>query len=228
MVNIIIQGIAGRMGHVDKKDGAHLVGDCTHAFVIPFAAVGRSTADDEFGFVLHGERFHRIVVNGAGLLAYLIADGLVEDAGHVDGRTVREVASVCQVKTHEGVAGFEYGHENCHVGLCARVGLYVGVFGAVEFAYAVDGELFHLVHHLAAAVVACAGIPFGVFVGEYGAHGLHHLVADEIFRCYQFDTVELTLFFLFNEVEDLIIPFHEVFNVYIENESSLAFEFPQS
>ncbi len=209
-----------RVGHVDEQESAYLVGDLTHAFVVPFAAVGRSAADDQFGFVLHGERFHRVVVDRAGLLSHLVAYGLVEDAGHVDGRTVRKVAAVCQVESHEGIAGFEYRHEDGHVGLCAGVGLYVGILGTVEFADAVDGELFHLVHYLAAAVVACTGVALGVFVGEHGAHGLHHFVADEVFRRDQFDAVELTLFFLFDEVEDLIIPVHEILS-YVENELSL-------
>ena len=198
------------MRHVDEQDGPYLVGDLAHAFVVPFTAVCRSAADDEFRLVLQSEGLHRIVVDGAGFLPHLVADRLVEDAGHVHGRAVREVAAVCEVEAHEGIARFEHGHEHGHVGLCSGMGLHVGVFGAVEFAYAVDGELFHLVHHLAAAVVACAGIALGVFVGEYGAHGLHHFVAHEVLRCNQFDAVELTLFFLFNKVEDLIIPFHEI------------------
>src|SRR5213594_4366529 len=35
-------------------------------------------------------------------------------------------------------------------------------------------ELLHLVHHLAAAVVAPPGEPLGVLVRERGAHRLHH------------------------------------------------------
>ena len=52
------------------------------------------------------------------------------------------------------------------VGLRAGVRLHVGVFGAEQLLGAVDGELLGDVDVLAAAVVALAGIAFGVLVGE--------------------------------------------------------------
>ena len=46
--------------------------------------------------------------------------------------------------------------------MCAGVGLHVGVLGTEQLAGAVNSDLFHLVHVLAAAVVAVAGVAFGV------------------------------------------------------------------
>ena len=71
-----------------------------------------------------------------------------------------------QVETQECVAGLEHCEQHGGVGLCARVRLHVGIFSTEELAHTVDGELFYLVNHLAAAIVTFAWIAFGIFVGE--------------------------------------------------------------
>ncbi len=123
---------------------------------------------------------------------------------------MREVAAVRQVEAHEGVAGLQAGEEDGHVGLGARVGLYVGVLGAVELADALDGQALDLVHHLATAVVAGCGIALGVFVGQYGAHGLHHLVAHEVLGGDQLDTVRLTRALVGDQIENAGVSFHKI------------------
>ena len=72
---------------------------------------------------------------------------------------------------------------------------------AEQFAEPIYSQLFHLVYDLAAAVITCAGIALGVFVGQYRAHSLHHLVAHEVLRSDQLDTLHLALFFLFDQIE---------------------------
>ena len=81
-----------------------------------------------------------------------------------------------KVHTHESIARLENRHEYRHVGLCAGVGLHICILGAEKFFQTVDGKLFGLVNHLAAAIIAVAGITLGIFVCEAGTHGLHHLV----------------------------------------------------
>ena len=124
------------------------------------------------------------------------------------------MAAVRQIEAHERIAGFQHGEENGHVGLCAGVGLYVGVLGAVQFANTFDGKVLDLIHHLTTAVVTCGRITLRILVGQYGAHGLHHLVADKIFRRDQLDAVHLTVPFLRNEVEYLRISLHDRYMVY--------------
>ena len=62
------------------------------------------------------------------------------------------------------------------------MGLDVGVLGSEELFGAVAGYGFNDIGELAAAVVALAGVAFGVFVGEYGACGFEDGAADEVFR----------------------------------------------
>ena len=62
------------------------------------------------------------------------------------------------------------------------MGLDVDVIGVEELFGAGSGEVFDDVGVLAAAVVALAGVAFGVFVGEDGACGFEDGAADEVFR----------------------------------------------
>ena len=162
---------AGRVRYVHEQQRPHLVGDGAHTFVIPFTRIGRGASDDHLGLALQRLALHGVVVDDARSLVELVAHGVEILTRHVDRRTVRKVASVRQVEPHEGIARLHAGEEYRHVGLCARVGLHVGVFGAVEAADAFDGECLDLVHDLAAAVIAGPGIALGIFVGQAGAHG---------------------------------------------------------
>ena len=121
---------------------------------------------------------------------------------------MRQVAALVEVETHEGVARLEHGEQHGLVGLRAGVGLHVGELGAEEMLHAVDGELFHLVHHLAAAVVALAGETLGIFVGEVTAHGRHDLVGNEVLAGDELHAPELALVLLFDELKNLGVLLH--------------------
>ena len=56
--------------------------------------------------------------------------------------------------------------------------LHVDILGAEEAFETFAGELFDLVNHLAAAVIAVSGITLGIFVGEARTHGFHHFRAN--------------------------------------------------
>ncbi len=74
-----------------------------------------------------------------------------------------EVTSMRKVEAEELVARLEACHKHSHVGLCSGVWLHVGIISAE---YALDGNAFGLVYHLASAIVAVAGIALGIFVGK--------------------------------------------------------------
>ena len=84
------------------------------------------------------------------------------------------MAAVRELHAHHGVAGLQEGEVDGRVRLAAAVGLDVRVLRAEERLRPVAGEVLHHVDHLAAAVVAGAGIPFRVLVGEHARHRLAH------------------------------------------------------
>src|SRR5690606_16060421 len=82
------------------------------------------------------------------------------------------------------------------VGLRPRMRLDVGVVGAEQLPGAIDRQLLGDVHVLAAAVVALAGIAFGVLVGQLAALGLHHPRAGVVLAGDQLDVVLLAARFV--------------------------------
>ena len=118
-----------------------------------------------------------------------------------------EVAAVAKVQADEFVAGFEAGHEHGHIGLCARVGLHVGVFGAKKAFHAFAGEsLPGPLPGIRRSSVG--GIAFGIFVCETRAHGAHHLVAHIVFGSDEFNAVFLAPVFGGDEVENCCVVLH--------------------
>ena len=155
------------MRHVDHELRADRVGDLAEALPVDDARVGRRAGDDELGLVLVREALGRVVVDELGLR---IAARRRPTLNHLPemftGRAVREVAAVRQAHAEDRVAGLQRREEHRLVGLRARMRLHVGVVGAEELLRAVDRELLGDVDELAAAVVALAGVAFGVLVGE--------------------------------------------------------------
>ncbi len=132
------------------------------------------------GFSRNGLGFEFVVVDGLGVLADLVADDAVELAGEVELVAVGEVSAVGEVEAEDGVAGIDDGHVGGGVGLRAGGWLHVGVFGVEELLGAVAGEVLDDIGELAAAVVALAGVAFGVLVGEDGSGGLEYGAGDEV------------------------------------------------
>ncbi len=154
------------MRHVDHQIGTDGIGDGPEARPIDKPRVGREAGDDHLGAMIKGQTLDLGVVDLAGLGIQAVLDRVVDLAREVRLGTVREVTAVRQAHAEHGVAGLAQGHEDRGVGLGAGMRLDVGVVGAEQLLGAIDGEALGHVHVLAAAVVAFARIPFGIFVGQ--------------------------------------------------------------
>ncbi len=191
------------MSHIHEEKGVHGLGDGGDALEVNDAGIGAGAGDDHLGFVLVGKLFDFVVVDALVILANAIGDELVHAAGKIERMAVGEVAAVGEIHAENGVAGLESGHIDADVGGGAGVGLDVGVFGAEELLGTVDGELLGFVGDFAAAVIALAGVTFGVFVGEDGAHGFEDSFGDEVFGGDELEAGSLALGFFAEEVGDL-------------------------
>ena len=142
-------------------------------------------------------------------------------AGDVHRAAVAEMAAVGQVHAQDSVAGLHQGEEGRQVGIGAGVGLDVGVVAAKERAGPLPGDLLGDVHGIAAAVVPLAGIALGVLVGQAGAHGQHHGLADDIFGCDQFDIAPLPGKFLLDGGAYLRIDLREICHGFVDHRELL-------
>ena len=171
---------AGDVGHVDHEGGAHRVRDLGEALEVDDARVGRRPGDDDARAALAGNRLHGVHVDSLGLLVHAVGDDVVELAGEVGRRAVREVTPVVERHAEDGVTGLGERGERGVVGLGAGVGLDVGEVRAEEGLGALAREILHHVDRPAAAVVALARQALGILVGERGAHGLHNGEGHEV------------------------------------------------
>ena len=155
------------------------------------ARIGAAAGDDHLRLVLAGERRHLVHVDAVVLPAHLVGHHLEPLAGVVHRRAVGEVPAALQRQPHVGIAGLHQRHEGGLVGAGARVRLHVGEAAVEELLGALDRQRLHLVHVLAAAVVAVARIALGVLVGEHAAGRLEHRAGDDVLRGDQLDLVLL-------------------------------------
>ena len=60
--------------------------------------------------------------------------------------------------------------------------LNIGMLRPKQLLCTIDGQLLDFIGVFTAAVIAFAGIPFGVFVGENSSHRFEHRFGDEVLR----------------------------------------------
>ena len=112
-------------------------------------------------------------------------------ARHIHRGAVGQVAALGEIHAHDGIAQVQQGKIDGQIGLCAGVGLDVGVLGPKQPAGPLDGNVFHLIHIGTAAVIPLAGQALGVLVGQDAAHGRHHSGRDDILAGNKLDVLAL-------------------------------------
>ena len=183
----------GDMGHVHHEIGLHLPGDFGEPGKIQGAGIGAGPGDDHLGAVLQGEFPEAGEVHLFGLPVHAVGHRLEEAAGEIHRGPVAQVAAMRQVHTHNGITGLQEGEIDGHIGLAAGMGLDVGVRRAEDLLHPAQGQVLGGVHVFAAAVEAPPRIAFGILVGQDGALGLEHRVADEVLRSDHLQLVQLAL-----------------------------------
>ena len=192
-----------------KSISADGLRDFGHAREINDARIGARADNDHFRLVFLREAVEFVVVDGFGIFRDAVSDEVVGLAGKIQRMAVSEMAAVGEIHAENGIAGLQRGHIDGDIGLRAGMRLHIGVIGAEERFGAIDGELLGDVHEFAAAVIALAGIAFGVFIGEHRAHGFHHRFGDAIFRGNQLDAGGLAANFFAQHRGDFRIDFRE-------------------
>ncbi len=158
-----------------------------------------------------GEAGNLIEIEAVGIAGDTVGDEVIEHAGDVQLHAVREMTAVGEVETEDGVTGLDRGKIDSEIGLTAGVRLHVDVLGAEKLLGAVAGEVFDLVDKLATAVIATAGIAFGIFVGKHAAGSLHDGGADVVFASDEFEAIVLASSFLvYSGPDSGIVLFNEV------------------
>ena len=179
------------MGHIHHQECTVTVGDLSDLLKVDGTGVSGCTGHDQLGAHLLDLLFQLGVVDHAiGIDA--VGNKVVVLAGHVHGGAMGQMTALGQIHAHDGIAQIQQGEVDGQIGLCTGMGLDVGVLGTEQLAGALDGDVLHLIHIDAAAVVTLAGQALGVLVGEHTAHGSHDGGRDDVLAGNELDVLALT------------------------------------
>ncbi len=181
--------------HIDEEIRTHAIGDFAKALPVDHQRVSRRAGYDHFGLVLLRQPFHFIVVDFFRFRMQAISHGIEDFAAEIYRSAVCQMPAVSKRHAEDGVARLQHRKVNRLVGLRTGMRLHIGELGIEQRFHPVYCQLLGDVHEFAAAVVAFAGIAFGVLVGQHRALRLQHCRACIIFRGDQLDMVFLALIF---------------------------------
>jgi len=125
---------------------------------------------------------HLVHINAAAFPFHAVRDDLEQATGKIHRAAVGQVSAVGKIHAQKDSAGLNRGEIRGHVRLGAGMGLDVGVRAMKKLFRALDGQIFRLVHKGATAVIAFAGIAFGILVGQHRSLRLAHSRGNEVFR----------------------------------------------
>ena len=109
-----------------------------------------------------------------------------------------QMPAMIQIHTHNRVAGLTDRKLHRHIGLCAGMGLYIGIFTAKQFLRPVNCQVFYHIHTLTSAVIPLPRIAFRIFIRQGAAHGRHHCFAHPVLRGNQLNMAVLPCLFVLN------------------------------
>ena len=101
------------------------------------------------------------------------------------------------------IARLQGGQIHRGVGLRTGMRLDIDILRVEQRLDPIYRQLLHDIHILTAAVIALAGIPFGIFVGQHRPLRLHHRRAGIIFRSDQLDIFFLALHLAFDRLPEI-------------------------
>ena len=168
------------------------MGDVGEGLEVDGPGIGGGSGQDHAGPVLPGQVPDLVIVDAA-VGPQAVGHHIVILAGEVDRRAVGQVAALVQTHAQHCVPMLAQGLVYGEVGLGAGVGLNIGVVGTEKLLGPLDGDVFHHVHALTAAVVTLARVALGVLVGENGAGGGQDSGADDVLRGNQLNVLLLAV-----------------------------------
>ena len=133
---------AGNVGRVEQKQRAYRIGDAAEGLGVDDPRVSGGPGDDHLGPVLVGQIRQSLEVDPLVAVADAVADEVVPLAAHVHRRPVREVTALVEPHAEHGVARLQDSQVAGQVGIGARVGLHIGVFGPEQLAGPAPGQVF--------------------------------------------------------------------------------------
>ncbi len=181
----------GKVRHVDQQPGTDLVGDGPKSGKIDDPRIGAAAADNQLGLLPQRDGPHFVEFDQTGVRIDPVVHRAPDGPAVIDIVPVRKMPTMRQRHAEQSFAGRNQRHKGREIRLRTRMWLDVGVLGAEQRLGSIDGQLLDFVDDLIATVIALARIPFGIFVGQRGAHRIDHRPRREVLARNQFEPVPL-------------------------------------
>ena len=189
------------VSHIHHKHRPRLVGDLPEFLKINGSGIGRRPRNDHFRAAFQ-RGFPQLIIIDKSLVVHPIGHDLKIFSGNIHRASVGEMSAVIQIHPHDGVPGVADRKLHRQIGLCPRMGLYVGIIAAKELLRPLNGQLLHHIHALASAVVTLRRVSFRILVGQRAAHGRHHRFAHPVLGSDQLDMAVLSLLLIHDGLGD--------------------------
>ena len=189
--------------HIDHEVRAACIGNLAEFLKIDRARVCTCAGDDELRFKFARLLHELIVIDAVRNGVNAVSCKIIVGAGHVDRRTVGQMAALCKVHAEHGIARLKQREIYGKVRLCAGVRLHIGMLCAEQTASTLTGDVFHNVYICTAAVIAVTRVALSIFVCEYRAHRSHNGRRHNVFGSNQLQIAALAFEFQLHRFADL-------------------------
>ena len=192
---------AGDMGHVHHQAGSHFIGSLSESLEVNGSCISGGPCNNHFRLAFSGNLFHFIIIDKA-VVIHAVGYDIKIFSGHIHRASVCQMSAVIQVHAHDRISRIQYGKLYRHIGLCAGMGLYIGIVTAKQFFGAFNCQILYHIHTVASAVISLGRIPFRIFIGKYASHCGHNSLAHPVFRSNQLNMAVLSFLFVHNRLCD--------------------------
>ena len=189
--------------HIDHEVRAACIGNLAEFLKIDRARVCTCAGNDELRFKFARLLHELIVIDAVRNGVNAVSRKIIVGAGHVDRRTVGQMAALCKVHAEHGIARLKQREIYGKVRLCAGVRLHIGMLCAEQTASTLTGDVFHNVYICTAAVIAVTRVALSIFVCEYRAHRSHNGRRHNVFGSNQLQIAALAFEFQLHRFADL-------------------------
>ena len=165
---------SGKVRHVHNVERADFVRDLPHPRKVDHPRVRASAAHDHLRLLAHRKLFQRVVINNLCILTHLVAHDAVQLPRKIQLVPMRQMPAMRQVQPKQRIPRLQDAHIRRRIRLRARVRLHIRMLRAEQLLRAIPRQRLHHIGILAAAVVALAGIAFGIFVGKDRSRRFQH------------------------------------------------------
>ena len=171
------------MSHIHHEIGPDRVSNFPEARPVEYLRVSREAGNDHFRLMLRSQRCNLVIVDLSRVRVQSILHRVIQLAGKIWRSAMGEMTTGIQAHAKNRVPSRQKCKKHRSVSLGAGMRLNVCIVCTKQGFGTLYRQHFHLIDKLAATVVALAGVPFRVFVGELAALGFHNPGACVVLRC---------------------------------------------